>query len=112
MERDPKTGKFVSGNKVAVGNKGNRKPKLRNRNAVKHGYTSVYKRCWILEDGRLCIEMGASNHNTDVITFEEGDYELQKDGSIRMGEGIYGHLFGGGAQLVLQKTKHPFPDDF
>ena len=35
--RDPQTGRFLSGNQAAVGNKGNRNPKWRNKNAFKHG---------------------------------------------------------------------------
>jgi len=36
-ERDPKTGKFLPGNKITQGNKGNRKPKWGNKNAVVTG---------------------------------------------------------------------------
>lgn len=43
MERDPKTGRFLPGNKAAVGNRGNRKPKWGNKNAVKHGmYSEIF----------------------------------------------------------------------
>lgn len=38
MERDPVTGRFLPGNKIAVGNRGNRNPKWGNKNAFKHGF--------------------------------------------------------------------------
>lgn len=43
MNRDPKTGRFLPGNKTAVGNRGNRKPKWGNKNAMTHGmYAEIF----------------------------------------------------------------------
>jgi uncharacterized protein YjcR len=55
MERDPKTGRFLSGNKAAVGNKGNRLPKWGNKNAVKHGFYQTFIIPSIGEDGNLYL---------------------------------------------------------
>lgn len=57
MERDAR-GRFLSGNKAAVGNRGNRKPKYGNRNAMKHGLyeTLIYPR--IREDGSIVLIKG------------------------------------------------------
>lgn len=41
MERDSR-GRFLPGNQVAKGNKGNRKPKYGNSNALKHGLRRGY----------------------------------------------------------------------
>ena len=41
MERDSQ-GRFLPGNQVAKGNKGNRKPKYGNSNALKHGLRRGY----------------------------------------------------------------------
>lgn len=43
MDRNPKTGRFLPGNKAAAGNRGNRNPKWGNKNAVRHGlFTEVF----------------------------------------------------------------------
>ncbi|MGM7637600.1 hypothetical protein [Bacillus sp. Hm123] len=55
MERDQKTGRFLSGNKVAVGNRGNRNPKWGNKNAVKHGFYETITIMEVQDDGRLLI---------------------------------------------------------
>lgn len=56
MERDPKTRRFLPGNKAAVGNRGNRKPKWRNKNALKHGFfQQVFISMCVDDDGWLKI---------------------------------------------------------
>lgn len=53
MDRDLKTGRFLPGNKAAVGNRGNTKPKWGNKNAVKHGLFSTVIVPKVMNDGRL-----------------------------------------------------------
>ena len=90
MERDSR-GRFLPGNQVAKGNKGNRKPKYGNSNALKHGlrrgYTgllpslkggvSIYKNGAYLgtlpdkyfhhsEDGALWVDYNASQYLISV----------------------------------------------
>jgi hypothetical protein len=78
LERDPKTGRFLKGNKAAVGNKGNTKPKWGNKNARKHGFYCTFLYPRILEDGRLVIyKVG----KTPVAIRPEGYYQ-DKDGAI------------------------------
>lgn len=54
-ERGPNTGRFLTGNKVAAGNSGNRKSKWGNRNAVKHGFFSRIMPPHVGRDGWLHI---------------------------------------------------------
>ncbi|WP_338754879.1 hypothetical protein [Bacillus sp. FJAT-52991] len=55
MERDPKTGRFLPGNKAAVGNRGNCNPKWGNKNAVKHGFYETITIMKVQDDGWLFI---------------------------------------------------------
>lgn len=55
MERDPKTGRFLPGNKASVGNRGNRNPKWGNKNALKHGFFADNQLAKINENGELEI---------------------------------------------------------
>lgn len=95
MERD-KLGRFLPGNQVAKGNRGNRKPKFGNTNALKHGlrrgYTgllprrtggvSVYKKGAYLgtlpdkyfyhsEDGALWVDYNACQYLILACGFPE-----------------------------------------
>lgn len=106
MERDSVTGKFMPGNKIAKGNSGNRKPKWRNRNAVKHGYDAKYKKCWLVSDGNLCVEMGKSRTSMDIVSFEPGLYDVDSNGQITL-KGWSSNLFGYGSELVFQFEEWP-----
>ncbi|MBY0124501.1 hypothetical protein [Bacillus sp. S/N-304-OC-R1] len=55
MERDPKTGRFLPGNKIAAGNRGNCKPKWGNKNALKHGFFATHQLARFTQDGELEI---------------------------------------------------------
>lgn len=57
MERD-KQGRFLAGNQVAIGNKGNRRPKFGNKNAVKHGLRRRYTGLLLNRTGGLSIYKG------------------------------------------------------
>src|SRR5690625_3992189 len=48
-------GRFLPGNQIAKGNKGNTQPKWGNRNAVKHGFYSTPNTVTLDNDGNLCI---------------------------------------------------------
>jgi hypothetical protein len=86
MERDPKTGRFLKGNQVAAGNKGNKKPKWRNRNAVTHGYDAAWKPCWIDDDECLCIETGRRGSVIDVTRIAPGLFQVSEEGNILLRE--------------------------
>lgn len=103
MERDRKTGRFMPGNKIAVGNKGNREPKWRNRNAVKHGFDSLYKECWI-EDEQLHVVNGIRNGEVVVIIFAPGLFSADSDGSITLRQD-YAHLFNRNRFLMVSKKE-------
>lgn len=95
MERDAR-GRFLPGNQVARGNRGNRQPKYGNNNAMKHGlynrYTgllssrkggvSIYKNGAYLgtlsgkyfhhsEDGALWVDYNACQYLISVCGFPE-----------------------------------------
>lgn len=54
--KDPVTGRFLPGNKIAKGNKGNRRPKYGNSNALKNG---MYKRiAMVADNGWLIVDQG------------------------------------------------------
>lgn len=101
MERDPKTGRFLPGNRVAIGNKGNGKSKWKNRNAVKHGYYGIYRRCWIEDSGRLVIEMGREGRTINIITLPQGGFEVLDDGSINLNDYFTSVFAKSGIQLLL-----------
>lgn len=54
MERDS-LGRFLPGNQVAKGNRGNRKPKNGNKNAFKHGLGQTYTGLLPSRNGSLSI---------------------------------------------------------
>ncbi|TWS94568.1 hypothetical protein [Streptococcus sp. sy018] len=57
MERDSR-GRFLPGNQVAKGNKGNRQPKYGNKNALKHGLNQRYTGLLPSRTGGLSIYKG------------------------------------------------------
>lgn len=81
MERDPVTGRFMPGNKIAKGNSGNKKPKWKNKNALKHGYYASEKPCWIDDKGSLNIVMG-SGVNPSVIGLPSNGFTLTANKDI------------------------------
>lgn len=54
MQRD-ELGRFVTGNQVAKGNKGNTNPKWGNKNALKHGFFATHQLARFTKDGELEI---------------------------------------------------------
>ncbi|MCM3800031.1 hypothetical protein M4A92_15660 [Caldibacillus thermoamylovorans] len=80
MERDPKTGRFLPGNKIAVGNRGNCKPKWGNKNALKHGFFQNMTCYEFLNDGRLKLFNRYGNH---VIISRPG-YMIDEEGCVRI----------------------------
>lgn len=60
MNRDPKTGRFLPGNQVAAGNKGNTRPKWGNQNAMKHGFCSNISFLRLRDDGSLLAQSKGS----------------------------------------------------
>lgn len=69
-------GRFVKGNTVARGNKGNRQPKYGNQNALKHG---LYARTYLyyikrLDDGSLLL-----NNGINPIRINKDGYKVKND---------------------------------
>jgi hypothetical protein len=70
MDHEPNTGRFVPGNKVAAGNRGNTSPKWGNKNALKHGlFESLivpqfdkdgYLR--LIQSGGLCVRISPEGY--------------------------------------------------
>lgn len=60
LQRD-ELGRFIKGNQVAKGNKGNTAPKWGNKNAVKHGLYSTHNTALLDSQGNLCIFLSMNN---------------------------------------------------
>ncbi|MDP4085796.1 MAG: hypothetical protein Q8934_14415 [Bacillota bacterium] len=85
MERDPKTGRFLLGNQIAVGNKGNRKPKWGNKNAIKHGaYGLITPLAKVHNDGNLYIWISRKT----VIKIAPEGFIKYEDGRIAIRDDI------------------------
>lgn len=84
MERDPKTGRFLPGNQIAVGNRGNRTPKWGNKNALKHGLFQTIRFPRIMDDGWLCIYQ----NGVYPVKIKPGTFYEEDDGSIVIREDI------------------------
>lgn len=81
MQRDPKTGRFLPGNRCAVGNRGNRTPKWGNRNAVKHGFfaRAILMRPYVGHDGWLNIPEANLKLSPEVFVIEEDRIFVRDD---------------------------------
>lgn len=84
MERDLKTGRFLPGNKVAVGNRGNTKPKWGNRNALKHGLYSCPPFLPMVSRCERFLTIYITVHNR--VVFKPGEWERLENGTFA----IYG----------------------
>ena len=82
MGRDPATGRFLPGNKIALGNKGNQNPKWGNKNAEKHGYYSKVKLASVGEDGYLWIHL---NHR-HAIRVRPNHFSRDGAGHIKLSD--------------------------
>ncbi|MED1489182.1 MULTISPECIES: hypothetical protein [Bacillus] len=80
MDRDPKTGRFLPGNKAAVGNRGNRNPKWGNKNALKHGFYGKVSLWKVQNDGNLRISQSGGL----AVIIKPGGFIKDKDGSIML----------------------------
>lgn len=80
MDRDPKTGRFLPGNREAVGNKGNRKPKWGNQNALKHGFFTTAFIVPIIKDRKLYL---SKKGIPSVVIGPEG-FLVDDEGRIRI----------------------------
>lgn len=60
MQRDSR-GRFIKGNIIAKGNKGNTHPKWGNKNALKHGLYSTHNTALLDSQGNLCIFLSMNN---------------------------------------------------
>lgn len=77
MERDSR-GRFLPGNQVAKGNRGNRNPKNGNKNALKHGLRSSYTGLLPSQRGGLSIYKKGAYHGT----LSDKYYYYSNDGSL------------------------------
>lgn len=83
MDRDPKTGRFLPGNKAALGNRGNTKPKWGNKNALKHGLFSAHFVPVLSKDKKILrIYISRSN----FVCFHPGEWEYDQQGIKIYGE--------------------------
>ncbi len=88
MERDPKTGKFLSGNKVAAGNKGNHKPKWGNKNALKHGFFQTFIFPELKDDGNLYLH----KKGLDTVVIKPAGFFKDEEGKIRIRNDVAEYL--------------------
>lgn len=95
MERDPNTGRFLPGNKIAVGNSGNRHPKYGNKNAMKHGLYASFTYAIVRNDGNLWVfaqgKQGFVISPKGFIRDEDGSIRIRDDIATKLEE--YGHVF-------------------
>ncbi|OKL35497.1 hypothetical protein [Domibacillus mangrovi] len=84
MQRDPKTGRFLPGNQVAAGNRGNQKPKWGNKNAVKHGFYQTFIVPKMQSDGSLHLY----KKGVDIVAIQPEGYRLEEDGSISIRDDV------------------------
>lgn len=88
MDRDKSTGRFITGNKAAIGNRGNTNPKWKNRNAVKHGFSGAIKPCWIDNEGKLNVLMGRGRDRSYLIVrHSPGMFRVNEEGEVSFGPG-------------------------
>lgn len=83
MNRDPKTGRFLPGNQVAAGNKGNRKPKWGNQNAMKHGFCSNISFLRLQEDESLLAQSKGN-----CLLIKPGFAYKDENGNLMVHDGI------------------------
>lgn len=77
MDRD-RFGRFLPGNQVAVGNRGNREPKYGNNNAMKHGLYHQYTGVLHSRNGGLSIY----NNGIYLGTLPEKYYHTTEAGEL------------------------------
>ncbi|RKQ13449.1 hypothetical protein [Ureibacillus endophyticus] len=82
LQRDEK-GRFVRGNTISVGNKGNTYPKWGNKNAKKHGFFSCLFEPVLSRDKEILTIAISMN---SFVSFSPGEWERLKNGEIS----IYG----------------------
>ena len=89
MERDPQTGHFLPGNRVAVGNKGNYKPKWGNKNAVTHGWYRKLKP-YKIHNGYLYIilSQNQTTRRINAIRLQPDQFQLRENGSVSIHDGM------------------------
>lgn len=80
LERDPKTGRFLPGNKLAKGNKGNTQSKYGNKNALKHGFFAKHQLAHFTPEGDLEIFTGKGF----AYRVEPDYYFIDEQGRIRL----------------------------
>ncbi|SEN86719.1 hypothetical protein SAMN04488134_102136 [Amphibacillus marinus] len=85
MQRDDR-GRFMKGNSMAGGNKGNTLPKYGNKNAVRHGLYSTFQVVTKLTttDEYLYIYLSRSN----MIKIATSHFFIDEQGRIRIHEAV------------------------
>ena len=83
MGRDPQTGRFLPGNRIAVGNKGNRNPKYGNKNSIKHGLYGVIAPVIRLRNDFLYIAISRASiirlYPDEFFCYEDGNIAIRDD---------------------------------
>lgn len=94
MERD-ELGRFLKGNQIAKGNKGNTMPKWGNKNAVKHGLYSTHNTALLDSRGNLCIFLSMKN----IIRIPPSHFYEDEQGRYRIHDDIVDVLESLGVRL-------------
>lgn len=81
-------GRFVKGNSVAKGNKGNTSPKWGNLNAMKDGWYSRYSGIYLTIDGIAFV----IHQNVSVGVLHKDDYLIAKDKSCLVKDEVASYL--------------------
>lgn len=101
MDRDPKTGRFLTGNRAALGNKGNTRPKWGNKSALKHGIAGIGATPLLLErEDALYVFVSKKNS----IRINNEHYIKNEDGSISFHDDVVPVLESFGIQLLTRDT--------
>ncbi len=86
LERDPNTGRFLPGNKAAVGNRGNRHPKYGNKNAMTHGCFAVWTGYRLNDDGTLTLF--STSRDFKAVKVSRNGYTLNSNGEPDLKEEV------------------------
>ncbi|MBO1005775.1 hypothetical protein [Pseudogracilibacillus auburnensis] len=97
MQRDPETGRFLPGNKIAKGNKGNCSPKWGNKNALKHGFFAKHQLARITQEGELDVFTGKGV----AYRIAPDYYFVDEQGRVRLHDKVANMLEKMGVKLEI-----------
>jgi hypothetical protein len=98
VNRDSLTGRFLPGNQIARGNRGNRKAKWGNKNALKHGLFGISEPLVKYKDGKLQFFVSLNR----IITIDPKGYFEDERGRIWIRNDVANELVKLGVKLLSE----------